>query len=516
MASGDRYAYRGKPSGILATSNSTETARAVPDPFYEGLVVDVVLDHMHPQYAKDGYNVGSIKVRIFSIHNSRSDELLDWADPLDSTIQEMPLIGELVMVHKILGNFFYTRKVFLAHRLQENGMLRLNDALNNRAKQLKSNASSAEEITIEKHKFGQYFKPDSRVRQLKHFEGDVIIQGRMGNSIRFGSSQMDPSSNGMAPSIILRTGQGKDIEKTDSTREEIFGLILEDINKDASSIWMLADQTVPFEPTTINAGSFYRSITNPPQKFDKAHIILNSDRLILNAKKTHIMLFSNEEIYLNSFKKTSIDTDDSIVLTANIDIQQKAGRNIDISTDEDFTIKTGKDISFIAAEKLSFTAKKIHFGGMENDVEPMVGGTSLAIFLARLIQALMGIGTTTSQVPPYQSTGAPQPPIQVPRIITPGPAATGHVITPAGPGMLSPVVTSALTALYKELVNTNPGSTNPLTFSGAPFNSYDAFVGMSNQDASTAIVKNEFESGNQTTTENGEWVLTDTSYYKVL
>ena len=127
MASSNKYVYNGKLDGLLATSGGTESARAIPNQFYEAIVVDVVLDHHHPQYAKkDGYNVGAIKIRIFSVHNSRSDELLDWADPIESTILEMPLIGELVIVHKILGNFFYTRKVFLAHRIQENGMLQLN------------------------------------------------------------------------------------------------------------------------------------------------------------------------------------------------------------------------------------------------------------------------------------------------------------------------------------------------------------------------------------------------------
>jgi hypothetical protein len=359
MASGDRYVYRGKPTGILATSATTDSARAIPDPFYEGLVVDVVLDHTHPRYAKDGYNVGAIKIRIFSVDNSRDDELLDWADPLDSTIQEMPLLGELVIVHKILGNFFYTRKVYLAHRLQENGMLNLNDALNNRVQKLKSNIATTDELTTNKHAFGQYFRPDSRVRSLKHFEGDVLIQGRMGNSIRFGSSQMDPSSKGLAPNIILRTGQGKDIEKTDASRDTVFGLVLEDINKDASSIWITSDQNIPFEPITMNAGSFNRSIQAPPQKYGGAHIILNSDSIVLDSKKTHILLYSNEEIYLNSFKNTSIDTDGSIILTANIDIEHKASRNIDMIADVDINILSGTDITIASSGAVSLLAKKL-------------------------------------------------------------------------------------------------------------------------------------------------------------
>jgi hypothetical protein len=507
---GSRYVYRGKPDGFLATSAGTESVRTVPDPFYEGLVVDVILDHMHHQYAtKDGYNVGAIKVRIFSIHNSRDDELLDWADPLDSAIQEMPLIGELVMIHKVLGNFFYTKKVFLAHRMQENGMLKLNDTLNNRISQLNTKiTATADEISIDSHKFGEYFKPDSRVRQLKHFEGDLLIQGRMGHSIRFGSSKVDPSSNGMSPNIILRTGQGKDIEKTDVTKDSPFGLILEDINKDAASIWMTSDQTIPFQPTTVDAGSFKRTIQNGPHQYDGAQIIANSDRLVLNAKKTHVMLFANEEIYLNSFKNTSIDSDSSIVLTANLDISNSTARNIDNIANVDFTVHAGKDILTLSMEKTSLLATKIYMGSIEDDKEPMVGGMSLSVFLARLLTILMG---TPSTVATPQTPGVPY---QIPPALVPSVAAFTHVITPVGPGALNPLIQTGLAALYAELAKPNSGQKVPSLFAGAPFNSGDNFVNLGNEVVKMEL--NKFSEGTQIITENNKWILADKSYYKVI
>ena len=512
---GDRYVYRRKPEGLLSTTDTAASARPLTSEFYEAIVVDVILDHHHPQYAKkDGYNVGCIKIRIFSVHNGRSDDLLDWADPIESSILEMPLIGELVILHKILGIFYYTRKVFLAHRMQENGMLQLNNALNSRSDKLKSKiATTKQELTVEDHKFGEYFKPDSRVRPLKHFEGDLLIQGRMGNSIRFGSSQMELSSPGMAPNIILRTGQGKDIEKTDASKESIFGLILEDINKDASSIWMTSDQNIPFEPITINAGSFNRSIQAPPQKYGGAQIILNSDAIILDAKKTHILLYSNEEIYLNSFKNTAIDTDSSIILTANLDIELKTGRRVDIQADSDVTIISGNDISMVAAGTMSLLAKKIYLGSSANDVEPTVGGTSLSMWLARLIQALMGVGITPPQLP-YQLTGSPIPTTVVPPLV-PGPAAITHGLMGSMPVQLSQVVIAGLTALYTELMLPNAGSIKKLPYSGAPFNSSDVFVNMGNENTSALIEKNEFKTGEQIKTENSKWKLSD-DYYKVL
>lgn len=513
MGSGDRYSTRGGSSTTIASSTTLNAAltSAVTDPIYEGLVVDVIVDHMHPEYAKtDGYNAGTIKVRIFSIHNSLDNELLDWAYPMDAIIQELPLKGELVLLHKIRDKFFYMRKVYIAHRIQENGMLNLNNAINNRPSDLRrSITAGSSEIEPERHKFGQYFKPDSRVRPLKHFEGDVIIQGRMGHSIRFGSSQLEPGNKGMAPNIILRTGQAKDAEKKYVTNTSVFGLTLENINDDASSIWMTSDQAVPFEPTTVNAGSFFRAFKKAPQVYDGASIIMNSDKLVLNAKKTHVMLFANEEIYLNSFKNTSIDTDNNIVFSANIDIRNFAGRNVDFNVDEDFIVNTGNDALMLTMKKISFVSNKIYIGSVKGEVEPMVGGTSLSIWLARLITILMGNPpiVATPQLPglPY----AVIPPVAVPGI-----ASTAHVITPMGPGVLNPVIITGLIGLYAELVLPNLGCVTPLPFSGAPFNSIDNFVEISNE--SPKMEKNEFKEGKQKVTENNKWELSDTSYYKVV
>jgi hypothetical protein len=507
MAGGNRIVNKNKKvNGLLAVQGDTESARYIPESFYEGIVVDVILDHTHPFYSPDGYNVGTIRVRLFSVDNARNSKLLDWAYPVDATIQEMPLLGELVLVQKILGSYFYNRKVYVAHRIQENGMLNLEKSLDRRTFQLRRKvAASSEELELNSHKFGEYFKPDNRVRPLKHFEGDVLIQGRMGHSIRFGSSQMQPGNKGLAPNIILRTGQGKNIEKDECTTDEIFGLVLEDINKDASSIWMTSDQVVPFEPSTIDAGSFFRSLSNTVQKYDGSQIILNSDRLVLNSKKSHVMLMANDEVYINSFNNTSIDTDKSIILTANIDILLFASRNVDIFTDVDFTLTAGRDLAILGEKKTSIYGKKIFIGTSENDEEPMVGGTSLSKFLARLILAFMG----NPPLPPQTAQAATVVPAPLP-----GVATFQHVMTAMGPGVLNPFTIAQLVALYTELILPNPGQTVPIPFSGAPFNSSDNFVRLSN-DVLFPIEKNNFEAGKSMTTEANKWLLSDKSSYKV-
>lgn len=500
MASGNTYVYRGKLEGLLATSTTGDTARVVTEPFYLGLVVDVVLDHFHSSY-KDGYNVGAIKVRIFTVDDSIDNELLGWADPLDLTIQEMPLRGEVVILKKVLSNFFYMRKINLAHRLQENAMLNLEEVLNNRPSRLKSSVTTRN-IEPTTHQFGQYYKPDSRVRPLKHFEGDVIIQGKMGHSIRFGSSQIEPSNKGMAPNLIFRTGQAKDVEFNACTSDKIFGLILEDINNDVSSIWMTSDQVVPYEPTIRGAGSFHRSIKNAPNLYNGGSIIINSDRVVLGSKKTHILMYAQEEIYLNSFKNTSIDTDHNIVLAANLDIRNMSGRNIDNIADRDYTLSVGNDITIMATKNFSLVADKIFLGSIGDDSEPMVGGISLSKWLARLILTLMG--TPTSILPWSTQKTTPVPPP------VPGTATLNHTLFP---GILGPDILTGLIKLYTELVIPNSGQSIPSAFAGAPFNSGDNFVNMGNELPS--IQKNNFKSGKPASVKNNSWSLPD-PYYRAV
>lgn len=503
MASGNTYTYRGRPDGLLATSTTGDTARVVPEPFYLGLVEDVIVDHFHPDYATDGFNVGAIKVRIFTVDDSKDKDLLGWADPIDTTLQEMPLIGEVVILKKVLSNFFYTRKVNIAHRLQENAMLKMNDVLNKRPSKLKTSLTgNSSRVESEQHKFGQYYKPDSRVRPLKHFEGDVIMQGRMGHSIRFGSSQIDPSSKAMAPNILLRTGQARDVEFKACTSDKIFGLILEDINNDVSSLWMTSDQVIPYEPTIVDAGSFHRSLKNAPNLYNGGSIIINSDRVVLGSKKTHILMYAQEEIYLNSFKNTSIDTDNNIILAANVDIRNMSGRNIDNIADRDYTLSVGNDITIMATKNFSLVADKIFLGSIGNDSEPMVGGISLSKWLARLILTLMGTPTSILPWTTQQTTTVPPP--------VPGTATAAHTLFP---GVLSPDIMGGLIKLYTELVIPNSGQSIPSAFAGAPFNSGDNFVNMGNELPS--IQKNNFKSGKTATVKNNSWALPD-PYYRAV
>jgi hypothetical protein len=493
----NRITYTSGIHGLLGESGNSSPI-ALQSPVYEGIITDIILDKFHPKYSKiDGYTLGMAKVRIFDKSDVTNSDSLDWALPMDTSICQFPLIGELVILFKIRSILFYTSKLPIAGRIQENALINLDRALENRFTNTLSKAIRTNtEISLSSHKFGKYFIPDSRVRQLMHFEGDTIIQGRMGHSIRMGSSRMDNGKK-FAPNLILRAGQAKDVEKNNISIDSQFGYILEDVNKDASSIWMVSDQNIPFSPATKNAGSIGRSLASPPLIYSGASITINSDRLVLNSKDTHILLYSNDEIYLNSFKRTSIDTDDSILLTANLDIVSRSSRNIEFRADKDYVVSVGGRAISNVVESISFLSNKIFIGSTADEAEPMVGGKSLSIFLARLIMILMGVPSNSGRQTQQDSRISLSP-------LVPGIASTSHVITPAGPGLLNPLIQKELIKLYNELFTNN--------FKSSPFNSEDNFVNLQNEVAE--LVLNDFKQGESSLVENNEWKLGE-EYYRV-
>lgn len=107
---------------------------------------------------------------------------------------------------------------------------------------------------------GVYFK-EKEVKNITPFEGDSIIEGRYGQSIRFGSTATQKknentwSNSGKDgdPIIIIRNGQGRDSIKVDVNPEnaQILSLpdqpTVENINEDHCSIYLTAGQEIVLE-----------------------------------------------------------------------------------------------------------------------------------------------------------------------------------------------------------------------------------------------------------------------------
>jgi len=93
---------------------------------------------------------------------------------------------------------------------------------------------------------GEAFPELPDIKSVRPFPGDVLFEGRWGQSIRFGSSNTAyigsnswaSSSREGDPIMIIRNGQGRQLNK------EGYEITVEDINVDNSSIYLTAGQAI--------------------------------------------------------------------------------------------------------------------------------------------------------------------------------------------------------------------------------------------------------------------------------
>lgn len=223
---------------------------------------------------------------------------------------------------------------------------------------------------------GIYFNEKSNIYPLYPFEGDVILEGRFGNSLRLGSTDISGStplnnwsnspSNG-DPITILRNGQDPSLSGS-----ALF-LITEDINKDLSSIYITSKQNIPIEVASTNDYLSYGD--NPPvlpkNYAENSQVIVNSGRLIFNSTNDHILLSSNKSINLNSIEGIYTDTIGDTV----------------------------------------FQSNKVYLGGTKNS-QPIILGDELVTLLTDVLNDLSTL-TNTLQSQPGVPIGAPLAPTSI-------------------------------------------------------------------------------------------------------
>ena len=286
----------------LTTSRITNLTKPEESFFYEleaAIVIDIIRDEDHPVFKNqkpkverstwpDGYNdpnvpdfswIGRAKVRLINSQEQTPIANLDWATPIETGVVEYPLVNEVVVVSNYMGRLYYTRRIntrnFInnsadfqhEHRYgMNNGVTEetspgsLSGALNKSDLWPDSNQYGGEDGS--KPYLGKYYKANNKIRPLKHFEGDTIIQSRHGSSIRFGCYEDDPnidvgteygygesySENFGNPMILIRNRQ----KKTNETEKKFQYNILENVNEDGSSIQITSGLTQSKFVPTVN------------------------------------------------------------------------------------------------------------------------------------------------------------------------------------------------------------------------------------------------------------------------
>ena len=184
---------------------------------------------------------------------------------------------------------------------------------------------------------GDTFQEKLSIRNLLPYEGDNLIQGRWGNTIRLGSTVLNPkikntwSRDGEDgdPIIIIKNGQHD--ESSDPWVPQI-----EDINTDKSSVYLTSTQAIPIEVASKNYESYFSPPTTP-DKFVGEQIILSSGRLLFNSKNDSILLSSFDTINLNSINSVNVDSPTTTIKSDKILLGDKNARESIILGDKFLT-----------------------------------------------------------------------------------------------------------------------------------------------------------------------------------
>ena len=162
---------------------------------------------------------------------------------------------------------------------------------------------------------GNYFDEKGNLNPTYPYEGDFIIDGRFGNSLRLGNTV--PNGTTFVPNEWSLTGSIGDpitiLSNKKSPYSPSWDSITEQINQDGSSIYLTSTQQIPLQP---GGGNLYFSYTTPPTKinqYNNKQIILNSGRLVFNSSEDHLLLSSIKSIGLSSIDSVNIDTKKTVI-----------------------------------------------------------------------------------------------------------------------------------------------------------------------------------------------------------
>jgi hypothetical protein len=300
-------------------------------------VKDIILDDSHPEWKNKGEwaSLGCIfyeSVLYPRTNPSSQAYLSNFAYPLFPNIKQYPLLEEIVFL-LFLPKFdnlsnpsnripYYMLPLNAWNSIHHNGIPSpFNYELppseqksyeDTRLGNFKKTTDGVEDISL-----GKTFDEKANIKTLLPFEGDVIFEGRWGNSVRLGSTvnnsnisnNWSTSGNNGDSLIILRNGQ------SDDNGTEPWVPIVEDINKDKSSIYLTSTQKIPIK-TETNYTSYTSEAPAAPNQYSGHQIILNSGRLVFNSTSDHILLSSNKTISFNALKGFNFDTNSNFVVNS--------------------------------------------------------------------------------------------------------------------------------------------------------------------------------------------------------
>lgn len=267
------------PTFVQSVSTPEGRAPKQRAPYLLARVVHTVVGPYYPgtktpdPYYKNPTDIGNITYQLLQGVQNRTTQAAGNppAKPANSAIKQLPVEGELVLLipgpsnklNKTKGqqDYYYLATFNVWNASHHNAFPDLGDVsdyANSTQKSYTETSTLNQPNNLSTKQFQNYplnpeFNEQPNIKSLRTFIGDVTVEGRWGNSIRFGSTTANREENNWSstgsvgtPITIIRNGQGRQLDPT------AWVPTVEDINRDPSSIYLTAGQSIVIDDIQNN------------------------------------------------------------------------------------------------------------------------------------------------------------------------------------------------------------------------------------------------------------------------
>ena len=303
----------------------------------------------------------------------------DYAFPFDKNNFTFPIKGETVVIFKNAHQTFwmpYTNTPYSNYRrdyvtfkaTEPDDVTEVGGSTTASGYRQDSAAGGNTTISNQNKNDKKYVVKES-VKFLNPKEGDTILSGRVGNTIRLSEFFLSPDGKQSAPGIFIRNKQNAELDN-----KPIGELVDEDINKDGSSVYFVSGKIkVPFKETIKKEKKAFKDYPNS-KDFSGDQLFVNSDRVILSAKAKEFIIFGKGN--------TGVITDGNYSIDSAKDVYINSDKNITIHSN-------GSNQIFLNSESGKvYLGKNQGVGAEGADVQKMVLGGELVAILKELIDTI--------------------------------------------------------------------------------------------------------------------------------
>ena len=255
----------------------------------------------------DGENLYGIKVRTNLNIGKTQIERFAW--PLDTNIKRIPVVGEMVyLISRVSADssaikkrakLYYTTPISLQRNVNHNAIPKAQTTIKSAGGDSNdyqaAAAGNANASSTSPFKFEYGFEEVKDVSAIQPFTGDVLLEGRFGQSIRLGYTPSGNTETTQSPSWTGDSTSPITILRNTQNSSGWNKFVIEDVNEDDTSLYMTSKQKISLS----QAHPFSLGVT-PANLHGDPQVLINSERVLLNAKKDRVILAGTEDVNIST------------------------------------------------------------------------------------------------------------------------------------------------------------------------------------------------------------------------